>query len=184
VVVDGRVQAHAVYPVGYRAGNGACIYFESVSEPEVDAWVAEFVGKVRFTGQIAFDFMKDVSGKWLPIECNPRATSGIHLFDGAPDFVGAFTEIRNSSVIPPKEVKKMLGLAMVSYGMPLRSGLREMVRWCRSFFSSRDILFHYGDPMPFFYQFATFASLGAIAHAKHISLMEASTYDIEWNGEA
>ncbi len=59
------------------------VRFERISTP---AGVAEFthavVSKLHYDGMISFDFMQDSAGQWCAIECNPRATSGIHFVEG------------------------------------------------------------------------------------------------------
>jgi hypothetical protein len=49
---------------------------------------------------------------------------------------------------------------------------------------SRDAVFRWDDPAPFFQQFAVFGHFLAVGAARGISALEASTHDIEWNGEA
>lgn len=164
IVREGKIQAHAAYPVKICAGQGACIYFEAVEQKEIFTWIETFVDKIKFTGQIAFDFIQDASGTFYPIECNPRTTSGVHLFTHLDKAMLQFNEKVEE---PKKGTKKMLLLAMLGYGR---------MKW------AKDVLFDLRDPWPFFTQFATFFNIAWIARKTGKSLLEASTHDIEWNG--
>ena len=73
---SGRVLSLVCYPVEWTAGPGACVAFTARRHQGVEEWVRRFVGAATLTGQMAFDFI-EVAGKGvLPLECNPRATSG------------------------------------------------------------------------------------------------------------
>jgi hypothetical protein len=56
-------------------------------------------------------------------------------------------------------------------------------RWAGAFFGGRDVFFRADDPGPFLGQFAALASLSRRARRNRLSLVEASTLDIEWNGD-
>lgn len=78
VAHEGRLLAHAAYRAPQTA-SGASVCFQSDTGPQAREWVELFVQRTGFSGQIAFDFIRTQDGKLLPIECNPRATSGVHL---------------------------------------------------------------------------------------------------------
>ncbi len=184
VVQEGKIQAHATYPVNMRAGQGACIYFEPIEKKPIENWIARFVEKIQFTGQIAFDFIQDATGAYYPIECNPRATSGIHLFETDQKFDQAFLQTRSQPLVPQASTKKMIGLAMLFFGLPTVRNFKSLQKWIRSFYHARDVLFNWHDPGPFFYQGRTFLHIWKLARRTGKSLLEVTTHDIEWNGEA
>lgn len=78
VAHEGRLLAHAAYRAPQTA-SGASVCFRSDADPQAREWVSLFVQRTGFSGQIAFDFIRTQNGMLLPIECNPRATSGVHL---------------------------------------------------------------------------------------------------------
>lgn len=78
VAHEGRLLAHAAYRAPQTA-SGASVCFRSDADPKAREWVELFVKRTGFSGQIAFDFIRTRDGRLLPIECNPRATSGVHL---------------------------------------------------------------------------------------------------------
>jgi predicted ATP-grasp superfamily ATP-dependent carboligase len=87
---NGHITAHTAYPSTFTAGLGATIVFQHINHPAIFQWVKTFVAKNNFTGQIAFDFIQTPDGKIYALECNPRATSGVHLLASHPQFVEAF----------------------------------------------------------------------------------------------
>lgn len=153
IVRHGRVVAHAAYEARYRVGLGAAVQFAALDHPGALRWVRRFAEAERLTGQIAFDFIEAPDGELFPIECNPRATSGIHLFapeDGIAEAVLRHGEPeREQALIAPAGGRQaMIGFAMAAY--LLRRGLtwterREALQaLCRS----RDVLFRARDPWP------------------------------------
>ena len=67
--------------------------------------------------------------------------------------------------------------------LPRSAGSRRLGRWAAAFFGGREVFLRVDDPWPFVGQFATFAALHRRARRFGVSLTEASTLDIEWNGE-
>ena len=120
---QGAVVAHACYAGAFTAGRGASISFEYEERADLLEWVRRFAAAVRFTGQIAFDFIVTAEGKAYPIECNPRATSGVHLFRPADRLERAFLGegLGEGEVVQPSERRpSLLAAAMLAYGW--RSG--------------------------------------------------------------
>jgi len=194
LAVHGKLAAHVTYDHEFTAGRGAGICFRSIEHPAIESWVRSFVQKNEFHGQIAFDFIEVSPGKVLPLECNPRATSGLHLI--APE--NALLDLLANSnahteTLRPVRAKPgasgQLRLAMLVYGLSsLRpfslEGLRRVGRWFVVFFGAREVVFSWKDPLPFFDQFVSFAKLILQAKRRNLSPLEVSTRDIEWNGKA
>ena len=112
--------------------------FEQVQHEGTRAWVEHFVRTVRFSGQIGFDFIEDVTGQVHAIECNPRATSGIHLFHPGDGLVRALLEPEvllneDIEVTPqPGKDKAMLALPMLGSGIRQLQGSRGSLRAWRA----------------------------------------------------
>lgn len=181
---NGKLVAHVTYDHEFTAGKGAGICFSSVDHAAIEAWIREFVQKMNFTGQIAFDFIEDEQGAVQPIECNPRATSGLHLLARQPDFLKSLTGDADFEHVihPPRNERGQLRLAMLSYGVSSIRSVGRAWRWINVFFTSREVVFSWRDPMPFFDQFVSFYQLIRESKKKKITALEASTQDIEWNG--
>ena len=182
VAHDGHLTAHAAYGVEFKAGQGATIVFERLDHPAACAWVRDFVAAERFTGQIAFDF---IDGDALyAIECNPRATSGIHLFGDDPHLARAFLEPAAPTLEPAEDARPaMLAIAMLLYALPAVRSLGGLRRFLEVFGRSREVVFDASDPLPFALQLVGIGELGAVALRRGVGLLEASTLDIEWNGQ-
>jgi hypothetical protein len=182
VARDGRLTAHAAYANNFTAGTGASINFEPLEHPGLLGWVRDFAEAERFTGQLAFDFIESDDGTLYPLECNPRATSGIHLFTEADRLDEAFFGTGVGIKLPRADAASMLGLAMLVYGLRDVDSPARLGEWAQTVVKSRDAVFRWDDPAPFFQQFAVFGHLLAVGQARGISALEASTHDIEWNG--
>jgi predicted ATP-grasp superfamily ATP-dependent carboligase len=188
--LNGKLIAHVTYDHEFTAGKGAGICFESINHPAIEAWVEKFVSMTSFTGQIAFDFIEDSKGMVRPLECNPRATSGLHLIAHQSGFVDALLdknlkENQQHSVIRPKlGMLGQLRLAMLVYGLPSIRSFGRWVKWIRIFFKAREVVYSSRDPLPFFDQFISFYRLIRQSRLQKITPLEVSTQDIEWNGEA
>ncbi len=183
VCLNGRVTAHTAYPSTFTAGQGATIAFEHINHPAIFKWVKTFVEKNDFTGQIAFDFIETPDGQLYGLECNPRATSGVHLLASHPNFVEAFLNPNILCINPVKDHTSMLASAMLIYGFPNALKKNKLGSWFSTFFTSRDVIFDIKDPRPFLLQFRSIFAYLKIARKKKITPLEASTFDIEWNGK-
>ena len=178
----GELAAHVCYRSKYRAGLGAGIYFEPMDHFRIREFVQEFGRKQRFTGQVGFDFMEDETGNVFVLECNPRATSGLHMLHGLP-VADAIFERGDTCIEPVVQKPCMLASAMWLVAMPgsisqgkVRSILLDMWR-------ARDVVFSWNDPMPGVLSLFSLIEVAGKAFKERISLAQASTKDIEWNGE-
>ena len=180
---DGRITAHAVYPTIFTAGQGATIAFQPVEHAGIFEWVRTFVEHFNVTGQMAFDFIETPQGDLYALECNPRATSGAHLLTNNPQFVESFFKEGPFCVTPFADSSHMLGTAMLVYGLPaaLRDG--NFRAWLRAFLHSDDVILDFRDLKPFLLQWRSIFEYVQFGRRMGISVLEASTFDIEWNGE-
>ncbi len=180
---NGRVAAHTAYRSDFTAGQGATILFRHVNHTATLDWVTKFVAATKFTGQIAFDFIETREGKIFAIECNPRAISGIHLLARDPRFPETFLNADSPCVIPSDNFSVQLWTGMLVYGLPASLKKRQLKKWWDAFTSSRDVIFRRDDPLPALLQFRSIFHYLLLAKREKISTLEASTFDIEWNGE-
>ena len=77
----------------------------------------------------------------------------------------------------------MLLTAMLVYGLPAALKKREFRPWLEAFTRSRDIIFSLYDPAPALLQLRSLLYFVLLGWWRRISPLEASTFDIEWNGE-
>ncbi len=175
----GVLRALTIYHSRYRAGKGAGIYFSPVEAPGIEAFVKDFVETEKFHGQVSFDFMMngDVDGVPYVLECNPRATSGIHLLKSETDWFDMLGIKKQSSTVWSADPKpRMVTLAMLTYGL---------VSCDRDYFanlrSGIDVISARRDRLPMAGQFVSMAELLAKSVIDGTSSLGASTADIEWN---
>jgi glutathione synthase/RimK-type ligase-like ATP-grasp enzyme len=178
IFYEGELKASANYQVNYTAGKGAAIQFIHTPHPGIKKWLEKYFRHSKVTGQFAFDFIETESGEIYVIECNPRATSGVHLFQHV-NIADSFLGLNKETLEPLFETKRMIGLAMLVYG--IRSG--RFIDFLKTYFGSKDVIWSIKDMKPFFYQFYTYFQIIRKSRKLNISAMEASTVDIEWNGD-
>jgi predicted ATP-grasp superfamily ATP-dependent carboligase len=175
IVHQGKITAHTAYYADYTAHHAA-VAFDSVIHTKAQSFVERFVESINFTGQIAFDFIEMADGSIWGIECNPRLTSGIHLFHGqAQQLAAAFLNANQSFVLGHGE-RKMLAVPMLRYAT------KQDDFWY-TFRRSDDVVWQLNDPMPAIMQVFSLFELWRISRKEKITILEASTHDIEWNGE-
>lgn len=186
VARDGRLLAHACYASSWRAGQGSGIYIRLKLHERIENFVRAFIDHYQFTGQIGFDcIVDDADQPWI-IEGNPRATSGLHLFGGSrlltDALLGNDSEARVH--VPSVDRPNMIGFAMPFWGLAQAVRQRKLTQFFKDFWRGKDILFRWSDPLPTIGLPLTMAELMVIAIRKHQTLQQASTHDIEFNGES
>jgi predicted ATP-grasp superfamily ATP-dependent carboligase len=185
VARDGALTAHAAYRPAWRAGRvGSSFYFAGVAHPASEAIAARIVAEIGYTGQIAFDFIETADGRLAVLECNPRATSGVHLFGPDDGLAGAFAAASRGTVARPSAQRaRMLAPAMLLLGP--RQALRERrVRgYAADLTHARDAIWSRHDPLPALYLYVGLGAFVIEGLRRGVSPIVASTYDIEWDGE-
>lgn len=182
VADNGRVVAHSLYRPAYRLSTSASFYFEPARLETSQRFVEALVQKTGFTGQISFDWICAPDGQLSVIECNPRATSGCHLFamtDGLPAVLAGET----TALLEPTAARpKMVALVMATAGFAQAVSKGELSHWRRDFQAADDVITVPGDRWPLLGGVRDLVSYAGIALTKGISLREASSEDIEWDG--
>ncbi|MBN8575197.1 MAG: carbamoylphosphate synthase large subunit, partial [Candidatus Kapabacteria bacterium] len=72
--------------------------------------------------------------------------------------------------------------AMLVYGLPMSLWQGRFGAWLQTFLHSDDVLFDLNDPLPFLLQARSILTYVLLGRKHGISALEASTFDIEWNG--
>ncbi|CAM4100710.1 ATP-grasp domain-containing protein [Lederbergia lenta] len=159
-----------LYPSDIHYGQGTTIYYKQTSNKVLQDYVNQVIKLLGWTGQIAFDLIECAeTGKFYFIECNPRATSGA-LFIKA-----------NAWFTSTKPLKEAYQMAPLMLGKILRKPSVEMLKNYRK---ASDIIGFSSGIRPFFAQFAVLAGWFLIARRLGCTMTEATTRDIEWNGES
>lgn len=175
----GRIVAQAAYATPYVAGR-AGVWFRHEPHAAALAATQRIAAHTGFTGQLALDVIEDADGRAWAIECNPRATSGLHLFRGDPAFARAVLDPESvGAPVEPAGRDAMLALPMLAAGVAARFGRP----WRKAFASARDVASDAGDRLPAAGQLLTLATFLARAARHGAGPLAATTRDIEWNGE-
>lgn len=181
VTRNGRLTAFAAYDAAFTAGRGAAVSFRTLDHPRLHAWVRDFAAAEGVTGQLSFDFLESADGVLWPLECNPRATSGVHLFTAGDRLDRAFLE-HPDCLRPQAGASAVVGVAMLFDALPRVRTLARLREWLARMRGARDAVLRWDDPLPFLSGLGLLAHLAGIALRRRTSLLAASTLDIEWNG--
>ena len=180
VLVDGQLRAHSSYQPRYRVGRGSGIYFHSCAPAPIRAFLEQFGRATGYTGQVGFDFIEDPHGRFHVLECNPRATSGVHLFDDQRVPLVAALGSEAGAALEATLEPRMIALAMLLLAAPSRLLSREF--W-HDYRQARDVIVQDGDRGPLTAQLLSLSEIIGRALTRRCGLLAASTADIEWNGQ-
>ena len=183
VARSGTLLAHACYTSSYRAGRGSGIYFHAHAQPQILAYVRQFIAANDFTGQVGFDCIVDEHGVAWILECNPRATSGLHLFEDDLPLIEQIVGTQNGFIEAHPSEPQMLIAAMPFWGLAQAMKRIRPIGFLHDVWRGRDVLFRWTDPLPLLCLPLTMAELGGIAIRERKTLQQAATRDIEWNGD-
>lgn len=179
LLVNGQVTAHAVYHPRHRVGRGSGIWFEPGDPPPVRDFVEHFGRVTGYSGQVGFDFIEGRDGRWFVLECNPRATSGVHLFADQPQALVAAL-LGEAVAAPVTPSPRMVALAMLLFVAPRRAWHPGF--W-RDWSAARDVVVRPGDRGPLLAQVPGLIEILGRAARGRRGLLAAATADIEWDGQ-
>lgn len=185
VARGGRLAAFAAYSARWRLDGGASISFDPLEPPIAEA-ALDIAGRLAaasdLTGQFACDLIVDATDRLWLIECNPRATSGVHLLARDGRLAEAMTGQRDSLLLPDGRSFHLLP-ALLTYGLGQALRERRLAQWRAQIRVGSDVAGKPGDRGPTFG--ATVDGLGFIIAGAigGIGATAATTADIEWNGE-
>ncbi|MBB3917740.1 ATP-grasp domain-containing protein [Rhizobium fabae] len=181
IAQNGRLQAFSLYSSTYRAGKGAGIFFKPIENDAAKAFVTNFAAGTAWTGQLSFDLIHKADGTVLPLECNPRATSGLHFFRNPQAFVQAICT-GEGNVEPDVVRAQTVRLALWIYALPAALRAGDLRSFLRNLKGADELLEWPRDPAPKRAQWRALGEIAALALRHRISLQSASTRDIEWDG--
>lgn len=180
----GTLTGFAAYRSDWRLGGGARYAFEPVAEArcrQLHAIACRLAQRARLHGQFACDAIFDAEDVPHLIECNPRATSGVHLLSGGGDLARAMGA---GVTIPQRAAESAyLGPAMWIFGLPLALRRRQFGAWRQLLSHGSDVISRPGDRAPIAGALVDAARFWATGWRRGLSTNAATTFDIEWNGE-
>ncbi len=171
----GKVISHVVYKPMYLLNHAASTYFEYYEESRCEDFMIEFAKANNYHGQVAFDFIDNGDDLYV-LECNPRATSGLHLLANSIA-LDANSRVYKESQILKKSYRVGLSLYILFGFKALCNG--DFLKLYHNHKKAKNAL----DGLPFYSQFLSLYEMikRAVIYKKHITA--ASTFDIEYDGE-
>ncbi len=180
---QGDLTAHSCYGVRFTVDQHSCISFLHIEHLKIFEWVKKFVHLENYTGQIAFDFIETEEGDLFAIECNPRTTSGLHLFNEHKEIHEAFFEPDYPTIQPSIGVQRQLFIGMLLFGWKKHNWHLGRLNYFKELLLVRDTLFSWQDPLPYLTLPLMLGVYLSNAFRTKKSLVNSFTEDIEWNGE-
>ncbi len=181
----GKLAALSVYSSKWRLKGGASYVFETSSNEifnKVKIIAKTIAASLNLTSQFACDMMMDQEGKIWVIECNPRSTSGIHLLTGTGRLAQAMLN-QNEEVLYTQNTKRYMLPMMLTYGLITTAKESRWSEWLNTIKSGDDVISTSKEYLPILGSI-----LDTVIFMKHVikhkmSLQQATTFNIEWNGE-
>jgi hypothetical protein len=179
IVSEGSVLVQVSYLPRYRAGAGASLYFEPVASPAAEWFVAEFAARHTLTGHLGFDFIES-NGELTLLECNPRATSGVHLFPAHARWGSAYQGMKIES--PERAEARCSKLGVLATHSSSAIAGRRFRALREDLARARDSCFQRADPLPALALPLSGLEIALRSLAWPVKTRHAYTYDLEWNG--
>ena len=181
---QGRVIGTVVYQPEVVSDTVSVAFRQNRESAAQREWVERFAAARNLSGMMSFDFIEDEHGEPQAIECNPRATSGIHFVE-ADSLAAAICDPANCSKLEFREHPVMYQLWPT-----LTETQKSMFRWGRGYshkmktmLAAKEANFSWRDPMPVWAQPWAAWQIMRDAMAKGLSFGEAATQDIAWFGD-
>ncbi|MEM8665585.1 MAG: hypothetical protein AAGF49_15865, partial [Pseudomonadota bacterium] len=165
------------------AGTVAVVFRRREDCEAAEEWVAAFVERTGYSGFIAFDIILDGDGEAFAIECNPRLTSGLHFFDHAHLAAALLNGASSAPMFKPLTTLQEGHTALsIAYSHILQP--KAFAQRFGAVFSTRDVLWSWRDPLPFFMMTPTSWPILQRTLFGGQTLAEAATVDIEWRPDS
>lgn len=123
------------------------INYEMVDKPEIEEWVKRFVGPLKLTGQVSFDFIQEPDGQLYAIECNPRTHSAITMFYNHPDLARAYLDTAAPMMTPLPSSRPTYWIYHEIWRLFAEPGSR--ISRLKVIAHGKDAIFDWSDPLPF-----------------------------------
>lgn len=178
IAKNGEILIHTNYKMKYKAFNSVSIFYEYFENKEIEKIVKKIVKELNFTGQISFDFIMTEKGVF-PIECNPRATSGLNLIPYNIDILDIFlknknVKIENYNIEAEKAILFIKGVFFLKF---IKKEFRN------DFKKAKDTTFDLKDTKPLFYKTISLIYFYILSLKNKTNLRNALTLDLEFNNE-
>jgi hypothetical protein len=167
-----------VYRGAVMSGTVAVCFERVAGHAAIEEWVRRCVGDLAFDGFVSFDFVVDGGGRAWGIECNPRATSGIHFVETA-DLAPAVIDPGAGRPVRFRATRLMQQFWPMMTELQNAHGAR---RWhvLRHLRAARDVTWSARDPLPLLTMPATAWNIIRLAAREGRPFGEVATRDVGW----
>ncbi len=179
---NGKIKAHAVYANNVPNSN-YCLSFQAIRHPKIYKWVRNFIRKLDITGHISFDFVETKEKKIYAIECNPRATSGLHLVASHANLSKYFIETETDILQPKIGTGRQLAFGMLMYGYLQKQKKETVFGFIKKHLKFKDVVFCIKDIKPFLLQLFVYTASFYKSFKYKISIPKAFIHDLNWEEE-
>ena len=176
---DGKVLSSVAYSSEFTVSKSS-VFFENTGKGDLGQIIEKVAAHCHYTGIISFDVMLCEDGSVRPIECNPRATSALHLY-GPDDRIDE--AILHGRTIGCTGTARRLVLPMWINLVSNILTKGHFKRWRAARKRSTSVEWNVFDPRPAVLQVISVMGFAAVALKNRISLISATTHEFEWNGE-
>lgn len=177
IAQNGRVLINVVYSCVVLSGSvGVC--FKRINHQRADHWVEHFVRETGHTGFIGFDFIESGDQELFAIECNPRATSGIHFLK--PETLKSCLlneELTGEPFRTASQLTESYSCFTTLLGSLFSSDFRPTLTALRQ---STDITWSSRDPWPFLSMMGNTAPIIWRSIRSGKTFAEVAVTDVEW----
>ena len=176
---DGKVLSCVAYSSDFTVSKSS-VFFEKTGKGDLGGIIEKVASNCNYTGFLSFDVILGEDGIVRPIECNPRATSALHLYSTEDKIDNA---ILKGDEIQCTGASRRLVLPM---WINLVSNLfrkSHFKNWRKATKRSKSVEWNAFDPRPGILQLILLLGFTVVALRRRISLISATTYEFEWNGK-
>lgn len=184
-LVEGGREIASVFYRGRVFTGTVAICFERVDDaPSAQRWVRDFLRDSDYSGFLAFDFVVAADGVARAIECNPRATSGVHFFDETSLGEALLDPAAARGVALSAKTRFQWAYSTLTEAYAAAFRPREFRRRFAAMRRARDVVWSPSDPLPFLLMTPMSWEILWPAMTSDLTLGEATQRDIAWFGGA
>ncbi len=171
---EGRALATVVYRGGIMAGSVAVSFERIEPSPALAAWIDRFIAGCGHSGFISFDLIIDADGLPWGIECNPRATSGLHFMEAASVAAAILDPTAPVRLRPERRMQQFYSCLTAFFGF------RNIPAILRTLVGTRDVTWSARDPKPFLLMTFTTWKIIWMALRQGVPMGKVATRDVGW----
>jgi len=181
---EGRVIGTVVYRSAILSGTVGVAFERLEHQGAIEDWISRFVSETGHSGFISFDMMNNEQDVPHAIECNPRATSGIHFVERSSiaDAIINPATAREIKLRPQKLMQQFYPCLTETQISLFRRN--RFLKKAGIMLKAKEVNFSWSDPLPLWLMPFTSWQIMKRAFIHGESFGEASTHDIAWFEEA